>query len=730
MHWEAGVKPPAIMAKEAALAHGINAILEDFEGNLWIASAAGLFEFRAKSVETLGMENGLPVTKIFSVSRARAGGIWVGGEKATVFRLSNEGVERLVQVGAIHNHVYNTSGVLEDLRNRLFGLTSGPDKLHQYVGGRWFFQYDTELYGDALYEDQNARLWLGGLGGVACHDGEHWRYWSQTNGLPRAGVHVIHQASDGRMWFGTRGAGLVGLDEHHLKIDILATTDGPGSDEVWTIHESADGALWIGGNRGLARMEKHRDKTDAIANKEIITSLTSVPEMFSFTSSHGLPQDSIYCILEDREGYLWMSGTQGIHRVSRAELEGVARGKQETASCVSFGVADGMETCETNGRSTPSGCVDADGSLWFPTSKGLIRIEPDKVHINTHPPVVVLEEVWMGERRLVRDGLRLPERVSPRRHEGSQILLTSASFETGGKPLKLRAGRGQLIQFRYTAPAFINVNQARFRYRLRGLSEDWMDAGKERLATFVTLRPGDYVFEVTASNGHGVWAERPATFAFSLTPSFVQTAWFPASLALGGASLAGGIVMLRLRWQRRSLSAEHAAAMAEERARIAQDLHDDLGTALTGVALQLDAQRRGSGMASDLDDGLGAMASRVRALAARMREVVWAVNPQCDSVSSLAGFLEQQAALLLTPAGIEPRMEFPEEVPDRALDSRTRHHLALAVREALTNVVRHSGATETRLSLYLDAEAESAWIEIEDNGRGFAPERVKGSGQG
>jgi len=717
------------MAIEPILAQGVTAILEDLEGNLWIASSEGLFEFRARSVDAFGRESGLPVNEVFSVSPAHMGGVWAGGQNAQVFRLSNDRVERLIQVGAVHNHESRVAGVLEDSGHRLFALLSGEDKLHRYDAGHWMYQYHTEAFGDALYQDQMKRLWIGGTGGTACYDGGRWCYWSTTNGLPRAGVRVIHRASDGTMWFGTRGAGLVGLDERHSRIRVLTKANGLVSDEVWAIHESEDGALWIGGNQGVAlmKMSSHKQDLPNHASGSHGTS-TSGTEVTSFRSANGLPQDVIHCILEDRRGYLWMSGMRGIHRVSRAELEEVAGGGRETVACASFGEADGMETCETNGRSTPSGCVDADGCLWFPTRKGLVRIDPDNVQVNRRPPVVVLEEVRMDEKRLVRDGLRMPDHIPSSKHGGTHQLLVSVPLETAGGPLKSGAGRGQLIQFRYTAPTFVNVDQVRFRYRLRGLSETWQDAGRDRLATFIGLSPGDYVFEVEACNGHGVWSEEPETFAFVLTPSFVQTAWFPASLALSGASLACSIVMFRLRWQRRSLTAEHSAALAEERARIAQDLHDDLGTALTGVALQLDAQRRDSGVSAGLDDRLATMASRVRALAARMREVVWAVNPQCDSVSSLAGFLEQQAALLLTPAGIEPRLEFPEEVPERALDSQTRHHLALAVREALTNVVRHSGASETRLSLHL--EPDSVWIEIADNGRGFVPDQVADHGQG
>lgn len=734
LSWEPGVKLPVVVAADPNLLHGVSAMLEDVEGNLWIASAEGLLEFRLRSVETLGKDQGLPVTGVSSVSPAPAGGIWVGGEKATVFRLFDGGIEPMPPVGAAHNHGSSISGVLEDSRHRLFGLLPGPSALHQFDAGHWLFLYDTDPYGDAIYEDRKGRLWIGGGGGAACLNGKRWRHWSATNGLPKAGVRVIHQTADGMLWFGSRGAGLVGLDEGRSRVGIFGTNYGLASDEVWAIHETADGALWIGGNRGLARMVGATgvaNRTEPVRKDgdRDNPSLTSVATVFSFTSAHGLPKDVVHSILEDRKGYLWLSGMRGIHRVSRAELEEVARGQRETVPCASFGVADGMETGETSGRHGLTGCADADGRLWFPTSKGLVRIEPDKVHVNTLPPVVLVEAVRLDEQWLARDGLQMTESHSSNGLQESQSRpMSAAAFNMGSQPLRLAAGRGQFIQFRYTAPTFINADETRFRYRLRGLSDAWQDGGRERVASFVTLKPGDYVFEVTASNGHGVWAEKSATFAFSLTPQFTQTAWFPASLALGGSALAGALVMLRLGWQRRSLRAEHAAALAEERARIAQDLHDDLGTALTGVALQLDVVNRGTSASGAPDGRLVAASANIRALAARMREVVWAVNPQCDTMPSLAGFLEHQAGTLLGPAGIDPSFEFPERIPPLPLDSATRHHIALAVREILVNCVRHSRATEARLCLRMDSASMS--IEIADNGCGFDSGKALGRGQG
>jgi len=280
----------------------------------------------------------------------------------------------------------------------------------------------------------------------------------------------------------------------------------------------------------------------------------------------------------------------------------------------------------------------------------------------------------------------------------------------------LPPGRARDLQFRFTATSFLDPRRNRFQYRLVNHDADWRDETTERLAVYTNLRPGDYRFELRAANAHGVWSPVPAVFAFSLAPHYWQTWPFYAVCGVAAIALGGGFTAYRLRWQRRWLSARHEQALAEERARIARDLHDDLGTALTGVALEIDLARRQSG--DGITTRFAESAARVRTLAERMREVVWAVNPACDTVSSLASFLEQQAGALLNSGGVRGRFEFPEDIPVLALDSDTRHHLALGVREALTNSLRHAQATAVTIALALRDGA--LVVSVTDDGRGFA----------
>jgi signal transduction histidine kinase len=231
---------------------------------------------------------------------------------------------------------------------------------------------------------------------------------------------------------------------------------------------------------------------------------------------------------------------------------------------------------------------------------------------------------------------------------------------------------------------------------------------------------------VTACNHHNVWNPEPVGLDFSLAPYFWQTKAFYGLSGAAVLAIAAGIQAYRLRWQQRLLKLEQQRALAAERARIARDLHDDLGTALTGLALELDVIGRDPKPELPAVHRLGQTAQRTRALAERMREVVWSVNPRCDTVSSLASFLEQQISQFLRADGIKVDLDFPEDIPSLPIDGEARHQLALGVREALTNVVRHANATKVVLSLAIDKE----WllVTVKDNGRGLQANGKNGDG--
>ena len=252
---------------------------------------------------------------------------------------------------------------------------------------------------------------------------------------------------------------------------------------VRSIYEDDEGTLWFGTYAGGLNRFKDGKFT-------------------SYTVEHGLYDDNVFAILEDDAGNLWMSCNVGIFRVSKRELNDYAAGKIKSISCISYGTADGMKTFECNGGYQQSASKSADGRLWFATLNGVAVIDPNQIKLNAVPPPVAIESAMIDRRRADPDGT-----------------------------VDIAPGYGEL-EFVYTALSFVAPEKIRFKYRLDGFENEWMDAGNRRAAYYTNIPPGTYTFRVIASNNDGLWNEAGAAFPFTLPPHFYQTSWFYAFCVL------------------------------------------------------------------------------------------------------------------------------------------------------------------------------------------------------
>ena len=477
----------------------------------------------------------------------------------------------------------------------------------------------------------------------------------------------IYQDRAGALWIGGadgvfRVAG--GHVTHHY-----TTANGLSHDHVRAIHEDADGVLWIGTyGGGLNRLENGR--------------------FTSYGLKAGLPDTAVSRILEDGRGNLWMSGNRGVFRVSRRQLNDFAAGRIPYLTSVTYGTADGMIIEETNGG-FPAGWRTPDGRLWFPTIKGLIGIEPSTV-APTAPSVVVEQTVANGR-------------------------VVDAGALRGLGPGNVDA------EFHYTAIDLGAAEKTRFRYRLEGYDPDWIDSGARRVAYYTKLPPGSYHFTVMATDSDGAWGTTPARVAVTVVPLWWQRrASFLAGLLLlvGATAVIVRHVSLR-RARARVAELERERALDRERTRIARDLHDELGSRLTHIAMMADPVAGGAGDP--------AIARAAREAARTMDELVWSVNARNDTVEGVAQYLAQFAEEHIVAAGVRCRIVMPPGLPARPLAADVRRQLYLACKEAVHNAVKHAQASEIRVGYRLDGDRFA--VEIADDGRGL-PASIGPTGNG
>jgi signal transduction histidine kinase len=407
-------------------------------------------------------------------------------------------------------------------------------------------------------------------------------------------------------------------------------------------------------------------------------------------------------ILEDDLGHFWIGCNRGIYRVRRADLNAVADGRASTVQCVVYGEADGMLSSETNGEIQPAGCKTRDGRLWFPTTKGIVMIDPAKVTRNELAPPVVIEQVIADEEIIYGDG-----RTSRRKE--AQFVIRHSSFV-----IRLPPGRARVLEIHYTAPSFIAPDKIRFQYRLEGHDRAWRDAANRRVAIYTNLRPGNYTFRVKACNNHGVWNERGAAFAFSLAPHFYQTGRFYGLCALALALTGYGLHRALTRRQQRQ-------ALERERTRLSRDMHDELGATLSQIARLSEDPSIHSADAAGRSSHVRALADKIREARRQFGVWIWTMNAEKCTGDHFADFVHGYAANFFADTPIRLHLDLPDSMPPCTLAADLRQHLVLVLKEALTNILDHAQASDVHIRL---AVRESTLrLEIADNGRGFeAPE--------
>ncbi len=665
----------------------VRSLCEDHEGNIWVATAAGLNALRPRKVKMLDPPDAWQGRAVLSFVVGRGDEAWVGTEGAGLYHHQGSQWTRFTETNGLANlFVWS---VLETKADELFVGTWGGGLMVK-TGDRFEARGDLSQVTNpvvALYEGRKGELWIGTTVGLHRYEAGKLTWFAGQEKLVSPNVRAITESPDGTLWFGMLGGGLGCLKDGTLK--QFRKRDGLSSDCVLALYPEADGTLWIGtSDNGLCRLRGGQFAT--------------------ISTRQGLLASIVSQIADDGVGNLWLGSHHGILRVSKADLNRCANGETRSVRCLSYGKAEGLASQKCSGGFQPAVCQTPDGRLWFPTPKGLAVIDPRGFTTNTVPPPVVIEELFVEGQ---------PVKFQPD---------TAADRPAGPRSdIRIPAGK-QRFELRYTALSFVAPDKVRFKYKLEGLEKEWVDAGTKRFAQYSYLPPGTYTFRVMACNNDDVWNEEGASLSFTVLPQVWQTWWFRAALlaAAGGAVVALVMPVARQRVRRRLEQLERQRAVERERTRIARDIHDDLGASLTRISLLSQSAR------AELNDGQAAAAdvdriyATARELTRAMDEIVWAVNPQHDTLDSLVAYLGRFAQNFLSPAGIRCRLDLPLHLPSWPLTSEIRHNTFLAFKEALNNVVKHAHASEVRISMEL--RPEGFMLVVADNGRGFAWDPQKG----
>ncbi len=508
-----------------------------------------------------------------------------------------------------------------------------------------------------MFEDSFGDIWISGWAKNSLARWERARdklhFWKQEEGWCEVEVTAFREDRSGNLWLGLWGHDLARY--RHGRFEYFRREDGVPDGTILSMLVDKNGRLWAGTTKGgLLRIDNPG------ADK---------PDFRIYDTKAGLSSNDVRAITEDTWGRIYFWTGRGVDRLDPA-----------TSGIVHFTEADGLIPIRSDHQVA---YTDRHGNLWFGL-KGLSKLVPLQTGTSTPPSQVRLE--------------RIRVRGVP--------MAVSELGETQLSGIVLQPNQNN-IEIEFGSLKFGVGEVLRYQYKLEGADGEWSSPSVLRVVNYADLKPGHYRFSVQAMNDDGIVNPTPAALDFRILAPVWQRGWFLALAWMLVAIVAYFIYRYRLN---RLLELERV------RTRIASDLHDEVGSGLTQIAILSEVARRQE--ISPVTDGqMERIADLSRELVDDMSEIVWSLNPQHDQVADLVQRMRRFSSDVFVAGGVEFEFHSPEGSLDIPLRSDVRRQIYLIFKEATINCVRHAKCTRARIGVKM--ERGEFQLMISDNGRGL-----------
>jgi ligand-binding sensor domain-containing protein/signal transduction histidine kinase len=675
----------------------VTALVGDSQGNMWVGTHnRGLCRVSGSWFSCWTSQDGLAEDSVRSLYEDDEHNLWIG---------------------------FASGGLARWRVATLIPLRDEPRELHQVQPA-------------AILADHSGDLWIGtwGKGLFRLRQGKFSRE------IPReesSAIRALEEDAAGNVWIGTWFSGLYRYNEHGFQHILLGRETL--TDAVSALLSDKQGGFWVGTYTGLLHFPNGvpaKNKGIRLLKDRLITCLTQLddgsilagtsdglyvvrgddvsrvqgvshPYILSISidnarnvwvgtkgggldwlqgdhavhldTKNGMVDYTIFSVLDDGKGFLWMATSRGIVRVQGQQLEELARRERKTLDTVLLGKADGMPSSECLGVAQPHSIRTSDRSLWFATAKGLVHTVPDA-------PV--------------------PPAARPPQLTGAWLNDTSVNAANG---LTLAPGLEDLV-FQFNSKNLGNPAQVEFRYKLDGYDHDWTET-RSRNAHYRQLPPGHYRFLVDARNAGTPWSDNITAIAIYQRPYFYQAWWFYALLC--GLAIVAAVRLFRWRLTR---AKGELGVVLEERNRIAREWHDTLMAGFAAISWQLETTARLlSSESSAAAKACELARNMVRHCQAEARRILWDLRDNQEATGPLSSALSNALTPLSVKEGVD--MRFLVEGQEVALAPGSVHHLVCIGQEAVTNALRH--ALPNCINVRLQYHTDWLSLSVKDDGLGF-----------
>ena len=641
------------------------AILQDRQGAIWVGTTRGLDRFRPTPMVPF---RGVAFDYYPALLADRKDGLWLHDMDKPLMRL-HQG--QLSFIGQGHG----SSTLFQDSDGSVWML----DQI-----SRNFFHYP-ENGGEpqripAPKEGSAGETWCMGkdLHGafLACFESHGlWRYdgaWNQVTapGLPQESPIALKSTANGGVWLGYPHNQIVLYDA--TGFHVFGDQQGLALNSVSVIYDTGD-VIVAGGSDGLAYFTGGRFQSLHLSTPKLLRGISG--------------------IVKDRLGDVWLNAGSGIIRLPANEWKKALQDPKYAMDFQLLNEQDGIFGSPAQSKPTPSAVMDKNGILWFATSGHLVSIDPALARRSVSTPNVLLQSTLVNG---------VPLRYS----EGEPITV-------GSRPLRT-------LQFDYIGVDLQAPDRVNYQYMLEGQDKDWQDAGNRRQAFYTNLPAGGYRFRVRAATGTGPWSELPAALPLTIKDPFYRTSWFYLLACLPPLALIWLIYRLRVQYITGQMR-DRLEERAQERIRIARDLHDTLLQGVQGLVLRFHFATERLPAAEPVRAMLRDALDRADDVIAEGREKVRELRAEAVSPGDLEKYL-RRAIDTLQPESIA-RISLVTAGESLLLRPSVQDELYSIGREALTNAVRHARATE--IVLELAYEEKQLRLGCRDNGFGATAEVLR-----
>ncbi len=521
---------------------------------------------------------------------------------------------------------------------------------HDQLGGSWICE---------LVIDSEGTLWVGTGNGISYHVNNEKklhiaRDFNNKELLPNIFIHDIKESRKGQYWLGT-SHGLYKMTRMGRLPDVYFILN-KYDDVPYKIREiclTSGSDIWL-----------------ATEDAGLVQYHTANKTQIKFNESSGLPSDVLYSLLPGPKGELWI-GT----------FEGLARFDTTTHLVSNFFVTDGLPHNEFNSQSQ---LIASDGTIYMGTQNGMVSFNPMEFGIDSSDLPFMINGLIVHNTRLDST------------YEESRFTQLTDRVHLGP--------HDNLVTISYSIADYNKPDGNRFQYLLEGLYTKWHYVGNQTELVLPHLPAGDYTLQLRGAGSDGRWSTQQATIPITVHAVYYNTWWF---------RLMSGVALMLIMWIIYRYRLSQVLKLQRIRIQIAEDLHDELGSSLTGIGIQtelLTVTEPSSTRASKLRE----ISGHIQDAVSKLGDIVWSLQSDTGSLGDLMDRVEEQTHMMFVPGKIECQLSLPHDFRELQLNDVVKQNCFLIIKEALTNIVKHSNAD--KVTITMRCQEKELFMSIIDNG--------------